>query len=137
MAKRKKKKATPEKAPKENFYVSLNDPTPVRRALLESVKQTLESAKVFSELKLIRKEKIAEKKNLRVSIKEINSTINKIKAAIPTVNIPTEHIPKFTKKKAKKKKVVRVVKSEPVKPHTELQRIEVELADIDKKLAGL
>ncbi|MBR9700200.1 hypothetical protein GOV09_07115 [Candidatus Woesearchaeota archaeon] len=130
MAKKAKKKA----APKEEFFVAMNDPHVTRVSLLEARRKTLESMRVFQELKELRKQKIHEKSKLRKNLKHISATINKIKKTMPHINLPSEPKPKPVKK------IVQIEKKPatlPPKPRSELDRIEDGLADIESKLAHL
>ena len=140
---------------KEDFYVSVNNINTVRLSLLESRKYTLQSMRLFEELKTVRNAKIDEKNSLRKNLKKISITINKIKQAIPQVKLPPEPKPskedKKSNKEEPKQKQVFIVpepevapppapKPEPKKepaPVSELDRIEQELADIEGKLSDL
>jgi len=140
----KKQKPKPEK--KEEFFVSIHAPTSIRVSLLESRKLALHSMKIFQALKQIRTQKITEQNKLRKQLKQIYSTINKLKSSIPYVKLPPE-------KPEPVKKEEPVIKEEPVKeapppkpieqepekpkPLTEVDRIEAELADIEDKLTIL
>ena len=115
------------KLPKEDFFVSLSDPTSVRVAMLESTREVLRSIRIFKEIKDIRIEKIEFNKLLRKQLKLIVKTISKIKSTIPSVALP-EEIPQ------KKAKTVATLVE---KPRAPIDKLESDLADIEAKLARL
>jgi hypothetical protein len=133
MAKRKTKK---KKETKEDFFVALNNPNLIRMPILEARKNTLESMRLFKEIKELRKKKIAEKTNLRKQVRQISSLLSKIKSSLPHVKLPAQKEVKETLKEIEDTKPEQSPK-EVEKPKTEIDRIEAELADIESKLSNL
>ena len=135
---KKKKKAKQEYKKSEKIFVRLSNPDFLAVDLLEARKKVLESKKLFKEIRDIRTRKDAEKKVLSKSMKQIAFLINRIKATIPTVDIPKENLKanasKSVPKKAQKKPKQQV---EQPRSKTDLDRIEDSLAEIEKKLAKL
>jgi len=119
-------------AANEDFFVNVPDPAPIKVALLECRKAILESMKIFRKFREIRKEKNEEKTKLRKQLREISSILNKMRAIMPHVNLPTEEIvPKESMKEEKQVSAQRAPK------RTEIERIESELEDIERKLSTL
>jgi hypothetical protein len=141
-----KKKPTLKKpTKKEEFFIPLNNNNELRRDLLESTKTILESMKLFQEIKQIRLAKNELKSKLKKQLKKINSNMNRIKSLMPKVNISIEEIDNsesVSEEKVPAKEIVskpqkiKIIQSEPVRPKTEIDRIEDELAEIEKKLSN-
>ena len=127
------------KEDKDIFYVEIRSPNEVKRDILESLKDIVESLQRFEKFKELRKEKNNKIDELKSNIKEINKLISNLKEAIPDYNlrdVKFKPIAKKTKKVEKKipqKEVVKKAK----RPATELEKLESELGSIEEKLKGL
>ena len=143
------KKVTPKKeteevtSPKEEFFVCVSNSDPLRLALLESRKFTLQSMKIFEALRQIRIKKINAKNNLRKDVRKISLLINRIRQSIPEVNLPPE--PKIMVNKApeagEKAPVKKTKSKKSKKPGTyssnDLDKIENALSDIEDQLSDI
>ena len=97
--------------------------------------------KLFEELKEIRKQKQIQKRELLKEVRSISSNIGRLKSVLPKVvmpsepkNAPVEEIkeePEEPKPKPKPKKQPKL------QPHTELDRIEAELKELEGQIASL
>jgi len=132
-----------EKDTEEVFFVEVREPNEVRRYILESLKDIVESLQRFEKFKEIRKEKMHNINKLRGIVKGLNKHISSLKNSLPESKLrvidikPTlkeEHKPKAGKRKKQKKEEEEV---EERKPTTELERLEAELGAIEDKLGSL
>ena len=118
----------------EILFMGIKDPAELRRAVHESSKGILESLERYERFKSIRARKIAEITRLKSTIREINKLILRLKSELPKTELPG--LKKEKKAKAVKKPKA-VPKPVPTKEHTELEKLESELDEIDKKLSGI
>jgi len=114
----------------EVLHVGIRDPEGIKRNVLELSKGVIESLKNYENLNSTREEKKEEINKLRTQLREISRLISRLKSALPKVNIKPEKKEVSTKKPVAVKKV----KERPKKAKTELEKLEDELADIEKKL---
>lgn len=118
----------------EILFVGIKDPDEVKRAILESSRGTIESLERYERFKLIRAKKIAEITRLKGTINEINRLILRLKSELPKPKLPEPE-------KGKKAKAIKKPKTQPnlapKKEFTELEKLESELSEIDKKLSGI
>ena len=126
------------KEEKEVFYVEVREPNEVRRNILESLKDIVESLKRFEKFKEVGKEKIQNVNKLRGDIKELNKLVGNLKNALPESKLREIKL-KSVLSKGKKSKKIKNKKEEVevMKPKTELERLESELGAIEEKLQGL
>jgi len=125
---------------KENgdiFFVEVHEPSDVKRIILESLKDIVESLQRFEKFKDTRKDKIDNINKLQKIVKEINKLIPRLKNSLPEAKIRVvDTVSKHPKKRAVKD-IKKVAAEETKKPTTELQKLEDELSDIEGKLGGL
>ncbi len=125
-----------EKESKDIFFVEVREPEGVKRNILESLKEIVESLQRFEKFKETRKDKIEHTNKLRKIVKDTNKLVLDLKKSFPETKIRTVRaISETTEKKktivGKKKEVVER------KPMTELQKLESELNEIEGKLESL
>ncbi|MBD3164801.1 hypothetical protein GF323_06400 [Candidatus Woesearchaeota archaeon] len=136
----KKNKANKAKANKnQNFFVALSNPFGLEVDFLENRKLILESMKISQVLKNIRKQKNEEKQRLKKGLRKIYTTLNNIKSIMPAVDIPPEKpIPKkeIDEEKEEAEETEEKRKEEP-RHHTELDRIEAELNEVESRLSSI
>lgn len=127
----------------EILFVEVREPSEVRRNILESLKNIVETLQRFEKFKHIRKEKIHRISMLSSELKGINKMLSDLKNAIPETKLREIKIKSALKEekeeKPKKKKHSRKHKDaeEKQKPLTEVERLESELGAIEEKLKGL
>ena len=125
------------------LFVEIREPSEVRRNILESLKNIVETLQRFEKFKHLRKGKIHSINKLSNDLKRINKMFSDLKNAIPETKlreIKTKSILKEEEKeKPKKKKHGKWHKEaeERQKPLTEVDRLESELGAIEEKLRGL
>ena len=123
------------------LFVEVREPSEVRRNILESLKNIVETLQRFERFKHIRKEKIRSINKLSSDLKGINKMISDLKSAIPETKLREIKIKSILKEeeKPKKKKHGKRHKEaeEKQKPLTEVDRLESELGAIEEKLRGL
>ena len=124
----------------EAFFVIAKDPSEIKRSLLESLKDIVESLQRFEKFKSVREEKLENVDKLRTDIKELIKLNSSLKAAMPETKLRIS----LDKKKSKdKKKIVRVeekheeIETEVSKPMTELEKLQSELSVIESRLGSL
>ncbi len=101
MAAKKAKKTAPKKAARKNvkrlvapiksevLYMGISNPVDVRRSILECARDMVHFLQMFEKFRVIREEKKEATVILKKQIKELNTLINKFKAALPKTNIRT------------------------------------------------
>jgi len=120
-----------EKESKNIFFVEIHDSEGVKRNVLESLKDIVESLQRFEKFKETREDKINQINNLGKIVKEINKLVPRLKNSLPDAKIRVVKTGK-PKHHAKKKpeEMGEEAKEEPV---TELQKLESELSEIEGK----
>lgn len=129
------------KESKDVFFAEVREPTEVKRNILESLKDIVESLQRFEKFKSVRKEKIGDINKLRKTLKDINKLASELKNALPESKlraIKIKHELKEKKVKTGRRKVHKKKEEiEEKKPPTELEKLEYELGAIEEKLKGL
>ena len=125
-----------EKESGDIFFVEVKEPEEVRRNILESLKEIVESLQRFEKFKETRKDKFDNINKLRKIVKDTNKLVLDLKKSFPEAKIRT--VREISKSAERKKTIVRK-KKEVVerKPMTELQKLESELGEIEGKLESL
>ena len=127
-----KKKKAPKPPKEEVVFVSIEGPSALRRNILESSKETIESLKKYEDLKAVRKEKIQNIMKFKEDAKEIIKLIDKLKSTLPKTHIKVpEEKPVIEEKKEEIKPVPKPL------PTTEIEKLQYELDDIESKLNAL
>ncbi len=120
------------KKEKELFFVGLSNPTSLRREILLSTKNAIQFLKKNEELKDSRIQKIEKIMEFKNDMKEINALMNRLKDKLPKAKVRVRESPI-------KKTIHRT--GEKIKTKTrkvsELEKLETELGDIEKKLGRL
>jgi len=128
------------------FYVGMKDPIEIRRSVLESSKEALQYLQRFERFKEVRKEKAEQRAKLREIVSEINGLVRKLKAALPETGLRGKISPKLHKEEQKKekkpkeaaeKRAASKIESEKPKEMSELEKLEAELGEIEKRLTKL
>ena len=109
---------------KENsYFVKVNDPKNSRRITLESTRDILKILQSNEDFKKMKHRKMLLLNHFKKNTDEIRALIGDLKKILPKAGI---------------KETKRVFASETSeKPHTEVNRLERELADIEEKLSSL
>ncbi len=117
------------------LYIGIEDPSGVRRSLLESSKDIIQFLQRFEKLKSIRAEKYAQMAKLKVIYDDIISTFPEIKNELPKIDI--KELPRMEQRKA----IVNDTRLQPEQPSpkraTAVDRLEAELSEIESKLKSL
>ncbi len=116
----------------DEFFVAVSNPTVLKSSILEGRRSLLQSMKLLQSIKEIRRHKSDERQKLRRQIKHIYLVLSKLKTVMPKVDIPKE--PKPVQVQAKP-----IEEKKPAK-HTslsEIEKIEMELNNIDSQLKSL
>ena len=132
-----------EKESEDILFVEIRGPSEVRRNILESLKNIVETLQRFEKFKHLRKEKIHSINKLSNDLKRMNKMLSDLKNAVPETKLREIKIKSILKEeekeKPKKKKHGKRHKEaeERQKPLTEVDRLESELGAIEEKLRGL
>ncbi len=150
----------------EVFYVGVREPSEVRRSLLEASRETVQFLQRYEKIREIRAQKHQAVQQLRIELRQLRTLLNTTKRVLPKTNIraqlPKEpkpelvctvcnnpfktphllarHTKSHQKKEPKpKEEILEPPKEEPKPAHrpSELERLENELNDIEKKLEDL
>lgn len=99
MAAKKAKRAAPKKAARKSMktapvkpevlYMGISNPVDVRRNILECARDMVHFLQMFEKFRIIREEKKEAAVILKKQIKELNTLINKFKAALPKTTVRT------------------------------------------------
>lgn len=118
------------------FFVEVKEPADVRREVLESQKIVIGGLQRYENIKFLRAKKAESINNLKSELKELSKELSELKSILPSTGINVVSKPK---KKAKSVKEEEVKEEEHVKekPANELEKLEAELHDIEKKLSSL
>jgi hypothetical protein len=117
----------------ENFFVGIQNPAELRRELLEASKRMVEVLKRYENFRDKRAQKKALIEQLRRIMNDLNRMNSKLKQFMPKSNIRVPHEMLAVQPKAA---ALPAVRSEP-KPVTELDRLEMELGEIEGKLSKI
>ncbi|MCX8147242.1 MAG: hypothetical protein N3D84_02130 [Candidatus Woesearchaeota archaeon] len=120
------------------FYMKIENPVDLRRALLESLRDVLRALQKFEDLKKIRAEKAKEIAVLNNCMKEINLMIGKVKSHLPPVPVKIQL--KEIKPKKKEERAIKQEKEEKKEEAVEsleVAELERQLKEIEKKLERL
>jgi DNA repair exonuclease SbcCD ATPase subunit len=152
-----KKKAvkTSKQKDEDAFFVGVRDPVEVRRTILEASREAVHFLQRYERLKKVREEKLALVDQLRADVKELRALVNKLKRSLPKthmrVKLKKEHKQDLdcslcgkafkTPGSLKKHSLTHGAPAAPrvAKPKkaTELDKLEDELDEIEKRLGGL
>ena len=86
----------------KDFFVGIYEPTDVRRSVLESSKEIVESLQSGANLKKIRRDKLLLYDEMRKIMGEINMLINKLNNKLPKSHLRKETIKKEVHPEIKK-----------------------------------
>lgn len=120
------------------FYVNLNDPVEVHRAILESTKHVLANLKNYESFKQIRKYKVEYFTQLKHVMGELNLLVNRLNREMPKtgLRIVQEKVVPAVHTNVKKAPVPEPEKEIP-EHKSKIDALEEELNDIEAKLRGL
>tara|TARA_Y100000310_G_C20626072_1_gene785957 strand:- start:200 stop:685 length:486 start_codon:yes stop_codon:yes gene_type:complete len=141
-----RRKSTSSKS--EPIFVGLGDPVELRRNILEPTREVIQFLQSYEEFKKVKEEKTYTIGLLKDDLKEIKATINKLRRLLPRSKIKAERtfgrIKKDFKSEQSEPKPEPSPTPEPKpepKPvpvaHPELDSLERELGEIEKKLGSL
>lgn len=122
-------KKAAKKTPKQ-FYVGVTNPNGVQRQILTATADYLKLLRAIEHLSQLRKEKHSLLETFRSQMAQIRTDVNSIYARLPKQGI--QHKVEAVEKKESKPKP-----KPKAKPQSELQKLEADLAMIEKKLQGL
>ena len=117
---------------KEIFYVGIKDPRELRRALLESTKDVVVFLKTYDNLKSIRLKKFEETQKLKLVVEELSRLMAKLQRELPKTRLRI-----VSEEKARKAKSTAKQKPKPKVSASDVEKLELELKDIEEKLKSL
>lgn len=134
----------------EEYYVGVSDPVELRRVLLETSKGVLQAMHRYEKYKMYREETISLIKSLSKHLSELSNLMTTLKSILPknTVRIRKAReqllarkdgqdlsVQKLKQRKADTTKATIVSSSK--KELTDIERLEMELSEIESKLSVL
>jgi len=132
------------KEDRDKLFVEVNQPSEVRRNVLESLKEVIESLERFEKFKEARHVKIENINMLGEIMKEISKISSSLRQSLPEMKLGAikSGAPNIVKKKMplvaeKEKAEDKTKETEEKKPDAELQKLEAELNAIEAKLGSL
>ena len=125
--------------PAPSYFVSVNSPENLRKNILEASKDLLEGLARYERFKSVRQEKLESIRKLRLDLKHTATLISRLKSHLPTVEVAMPAAPKIAPRKAPEKieKKAEAAPRKAAPKTTELEKLEAELDDIERKLGGL
>ena len=126
------------KEKEEGIFVGVKDPLRVRKDILESSREVLESLKAYESFKQVREEKRMLFEQLRSDARGISLLFGRLRGELPQLKVPA---PKVEKAKAQSQpnQGNQAPATEKTKPATEVERLEQELAQLEeavKRMGG-
>ena len=133
----------------ELLYVSIDNPIPMRRALLESSKSVvhlLKQQQNVKQLKTSKQRKVEELRGLVVEINELTAQAKQLMPQMEGLKLPAEEEerkPKTTKASkagaavAQPKKLMHKISAPSIHVESHVDKLERELQEIEKKLQSL
>src|SRR3989338_8695037 len=151
MAKSKKiQKKEIKTAPEEVFYVGVNDAINVRRAILESSRELVQSLQQYDRFTAVRREKKELTMQLKDIVNDCSRELGKLKKKLPSLKNFSTIKPKVEKAKIPEKKEVKEIKAPKISEKeaqpekrlgkhemSELARLEKELNEIEARLGEM
>ena len=125
----------------ELFFVQVKKPNEVRKDILETLREIVETLHRFEKFKRIRHEKLEKINKLRGLLRETNKVFGNLKSKLPQTNLRAtlaREAPRQPKKHHRKSKKAKVAEEKmPKKEMTEVNKLEAELTAIESKLKSL
>ena len=127
----------------ELFFVQVKKPNEVRKDILETLREIVETMHRFEKFKRVRHEKLEKIHHLGVLIKQANKILGNLKLKLPQTNLRATAARALPQSKAHHKKKKKIKASEekqekmPKKELTEVDKLEAELSAIESKLKSL
>ena len=118
------------------FFVEVEEPADVRREILESQKIVIGGLQRYENIKFLRAKKAESINKLKGELKKLAKELSELKSVLPSAGIKVISRPRKKAKVVKKEKVKEEKKVERM-PASELEKLESELQDIEKKLSSL
>ena len=124
----------------ELFFVQVKKPAEVRKDILETLREVVETLHRFEKFKQMRHKKLEKIHHLGVLIKQANKILGNLKLKLPQTNLRATAARASPQSKAHRKKKKKMEASEekqqkePKKELTEVDRLENELSAIESKL---
>ena len=128
------------KTPQEEVFIKIDNPSTVRRGLLESAKEIIGTKQLLEEIEKTRKEKNKAVRELKKTVSEINKNFMLLKKEVPKETLDNLGIKLEEKKVEEVKPVEKLeVKKEEPKPVEEVKKsiLEMELDEINSRLNSL
>lgn len=130
---------------KASYFVSVKDHLTIRRTILEALRDILDTLQRFHDFHQKRHEKAHKITQLKGLVNNTNKLIWRLRSGMPEVKLPAIRAPKAPKEAPEEKVVMSPSAPAPrsserpktSKPKSDLDALEDELAQIEKKLSKL
>lgn len=137
VAKKSRKKSSKAKPEEKPYFIGLNNPTELRKNILEPTREVIQFLQNYEEFKKIKEEKTKYIIQLKDDLKQIRLSVNQLKKALPQNKLRIEKPKKIKEAKKEALPVEAKAAPAPLLPPTELDSLEKELNEIEKKLGSL
>ena len=131
----------PMKAKKEMFFMHIPEPLIVQRAVLESSRETIRFMQQYEQIKSMRIVKTKKIMELKRQLKDISRMVQELKARMPEVTVSKPHHQHAQPRQPEAAHQQHQRESRPKKdvPRklSELERLEAELSEVERKLGKL
>ncbi len=118
------------------FYIGIENPSTVRRGILEASKELIQILQRYEKLKAIRTEKYIQTAKLKAIYDEVIELLADIKTELPPMDVKV--LPKLPEIERKHSMPVENVPNIPVKKvQTGIDKLEQELNEIEEKLKSI
>jgi len=118
-----------------NFFVGIDNPIELRRQVLESSKKLVEVLKKYESFKERRAQKLMLVEKLKKNLADLNRLNAKLKVVMPKTNLRVPHQLLGIAADRPRPNLPRVEEKE--EPQGEMERLEMELQNIESKLGKL
>ncbi|MBN2422689.1 hypothetical protein JXB41_05650 [Candidatus Woesearchaeota archaeon] len=111
----------------DGFFVGVTNPLDVRRNVLESSREMIQTLQSYEKIKKIRESKVRRIQQLRTVIRELDLLFSKLKSSLPKTHLRAKVAESVSSSKVKS--------SDSTKQMTELERLEEQLKEVEQEIA--
>lgn len=140
--KKSKRKIAKKEVKAEPVYIGLSDPVELRKHILEPTREVIQFLQSYEQFKKMKEEKTQAILQLKEDLRGIRASFNQLRRLLPRNKVKAEKTYRKIKKEIKKEqkipeRAISRAKPATVRPPTELEALEKELGEIEKKLGTI
>lgn len=123
------------------YFVRIDNPSDLRKQVLENSKSVIESLRRFEKIKDMRAEKLNNIIKLKQIMSEIFELTSRLRSTMPQAKM-TPTLKKRPMKKAEKSQLMKMPAAKPIsapkaRPSNDLDKLESELSEVESRLSKL